>query len=477
MPGSLILIPITPGTVTLVTLNPASTSFNTATDTSVLQTLLNGGGTVWLGPGTFTVTGLTVPSGTVVRGSGRAVTTIKLADNTNQILLSCGTGKTNITVADLTLDGNRANNTSGYALWASSPTRLTVENLSADSVAGVLLTGTPVSCTVRNVTSTGVSNGAGIECDADTVIAGCVVNSMTAPNHIWAGSGCRVANCHVTGTSGSQNGIRAAADNVMIDGNIVDFTGLTGSGACINVAYNANGCRVVNNRTIGSSCGIQIGGAGAGAGVARTCSSNVVANNTVSGANADGILLGIDHTIDTGVDNLVSGNTVFDCNGSVPASGQMGIGIESQLARTTVSGNTCRNCDDHGIALYGDYSSATGNICKGNNQVTTGGGIKVASSFAAVTGNTSIDNGTSSVAADGILVQSEVADITSFQIVGNVCTDTRASASKTQVYGIRMLANNGHTPDKGYIYSNLVAGNKTGTVSTTGTGSLTGSNN
>lgn len=92
----------------------------TTDDTTVLQTLLAaigtaGGGALLLPPGTYILSEpLVVPSNCVFAGAGRNVTTLSLANGSDcSILLNSDTaaGNSGITVTDLTLYGNRANNT------------------------------------------------------------------------------------------------------------------------------------------------------------------------------------------------------------------------------------------------------------------------------------------------------------------------------------------------------------------------------
>lgn len=82
------------------------------------------GDTVLLGPGSFTGinTTLTLKAGCTVRGAGQNATTIKLADAANCALFananpvttaSASITDTNLTISDLTLDGNGANQTRG----------------------------------------------------------------------------------------------------------------------------------------------------------------------------------------------------------------------------------------------------------------------------------------------------------------------------------------------------------------------------
>jgi Ca2+-binding RTX toxin-like protein len=113
-----------------------SDTASAADQTKAIQTQLNavakaGGGTVSLSEGTWTVTGtgkaadgaLRVGSNTTLEGAGAGATTIKLADGSSAVtgIIRTDSGKTlpdgsikttaNVTVQNLTIDGNKANTT------------------------------------------------------------------------------------------------------------------------------------------------------------------------------------------------------------------------------------------------------------------------------------------------------------------------------------------------------------------------------
>jgi hypothetical protein len=93
-------------------------------DTAAIQGAENGGRSmISLAPGIFYVTGLTKNANTVWQGSGRLGTTIKLADNVNAAAVITTAGFNSLTgtgveggpggwgIRDLTVDGNKANQT------------------------------------------------------------------------------------------------------------------------------------------------------------------------------------------------------------------------------------------------------------------------------------------------------------------------------------------------------------------------------
>lgn len=106
----------------------------------------NGGGIAFFPAGTYLVSAsLVVPSGVALVGAGRGITTIKLANASNVPVVTISAA-TDVTIRDLTLDGNRAGQSSaGNLLVATSTTRLAVQDVEVMNAyfQGVAL----VSCT------------------------------------------------------------------------------------------------------------------------------------------------------------------------------------------------------------------------------------------------------------------------------------------------------------------------------------------
>lgn len=83
-------------------------------DTAAIQAAITAatgtGGTVYLPPGTYLCGTINLAANVALQGAGMGATTVKLKNAANANLLD-GSSKANIRVADLTLDGNRANQT------------------------------------------------------------------------------------------------------------------------------------------------------------------------------------------------------------------------------------------------------------------------------------------------------------------------------------------------------------------------------
>ena len=108
-------------------LTPSGGSDTTQIQAAIDAVAAAGGGVVLLGPGTFLASGLVIKGDVTVRGFGVGATILKLADGANVDLvksesfdsLTGGTtrgGPENWAFEGLTLDGNKANNTSGWPL-------------------------------------------------------------------------------------------------------------------------------------------------------------------------------------------------------------------------------------------------------------------------------------------------------------------------------------------------------------------------
>jgi hypothetical protein len=110
-----------------------------ANDGIAIQAAINeasaaGGGIVQLPVGTFALAhaggaiALSLLSNVELRGRGRA-TVLKLLDGANCHIINMVSGSTNMVVRDMTLDGNRANQTAGHGIRGAGVTGLLIENV------------------------------------------------------------------------------------------------------------------------------------------------------------------------------------------------------------------------------------------------------------------------------------------------------------------------------------------------------------
>lgn len=96
------------------------------------------GGTIWLGTGTFDIptAGLQPKSNQTIRGAGMGATILRLAngaDSGGAVHVILVSSKTDVTVRDLTIDGNKANNTStaGSGIRCLLSTRIRLNRIHA----------------------------------------------------------------------------------------------------------------------------------------------------------------------------------------------------------------------------------------------------------------------------------------------------------------------------------------------------------
>lgn len=107
----------------------------TTDDTAAIQAALDSGfAEITMGPGTTVVTGLTHPDGVTLRGAGRGVSIIYLADGSDTHVIASATGASGCGLFDLTIDGNDAGQASpghgfvGDGLTNSAFDRVEVKN-------------------------------------------------------------------------------------------------------------------------------------------------------------------------------------------------------------------------------------------------------------------------------------------------------------------------------------------------------------
>jgi len=84
-------------------------------DYNAIADHVTNGSYVYFPPGTWLISAVvTLHSNLYIKGSGIGVTTIKLKDSSGAVSMFTGTSLSNITIEDVTLDGNKANNASAH---------------------------------------------------------------------------------------------------------------------------------------------------------------------------------------------------------------------------------------------------------------------------------------------------------------------------------------------------------------------------
>jgi parallel beta-helix repeat protein len=433
------------------------------------------GAEVFVKRGTYAPTGtLFPPSNTTVRGEGDA-TIIRLPNGANYNVVEIASDRTDVTIRELKIDGNRSNQTSscngivvygsrnkvifchvvacnGYNIvgWLGGADINFSHNFSEDArdegieFMGVQR-GTISHNFVRNAGKNGIyvwSHTAQGGQSADIVVGGNTVTGSAALSPSYAGirvdDGARdvtvVGNVIGGGGAGAygitiDSSTVSAVNNVTVNGNVVVSTPAVGiySGNATNISISANAVRNAGTRGI----------------YANNTTNIAVNNNSISNSSQRGILLlSCTHAVASG--NLLSGNggTAFDglvvsstvsftiSGNSVDTSGGQGIAVEGQNSKSgTVTSNTCTLNRGCGIYLA-DCNNvvALGNICR-NNQT-----------------------GANSTYA-GILIWRSSGATTNFVLAGNRCYDDQGA--KTQKWGIRILG----AVDNAVLANNLVENN------------------
>ena len=442
--------------------------------TTAIQNAINaadGSGMIKVPPGTYSVTGITLKSGTKIVGSGRHNTKIILANTTNVDVLTTVNDAQNIESSDITVDGNSANNTSGEGISfpynASGAShchiyRATIQNIAKIGIDfGTVSTECTITdCTISSTGADAIYMGEPLDAtisrvkiyDANTG-NNANVGAITLLYH-WTNM--RIENVEIdnSGTGSSTGfGIFAnatqTANNLVITGCIMQNFGSHGIMVYANNAavtnVNIGNCIVSNaGKTDGSGTGVYVVQAGTGT-VNKINISNVL-SDTSAGYGIE--VVGNQFTI--------TGCTVI--NGGDP-------GIHAQGSSFTISGNYSNNPGGgFGITLNAcSKGTVTGNVCEGNGY----GGIGVygaSGDHLNITGNACMNNGVlaggSTWEYAGIAIN-PTAPATYLVVQGNQCTDTQTT--KTQTYGINEANGNYN-----FIANNDVRGNATTNLNITG---------
>jgi polygalacturonase len=312
-------------------------------DTAAIQAAISaanvaGGGEVFVGPGTFMVTGISPSSGVRLRGAGQGLTTIKQIAGTPSALIGASVSALDsVEVCDLTLDGNKANQAS-------------------TSAKGLSFTAFTNSA-IRRVT---------------------VKNTYGLGIQLYTGSGLVVEDCYLTGIGqgtsidGSRAGIIVqTADKITLVNNRLDSindTGLCAVAGCTNVLISGN--------TV-STCFYE--GIGLGAGQTNNC---VVSHNVVRSTGNNGIDTGDARSV------TITGNVIDTCLAGIVEDASA-LSVRTDLALVIV-GNKVSNASNHGIAILGTTNGGH-NVVVSNNAVDGTGwsGIQLSSvGESTVIGNT-----------------------------------------------------------------------------------------
>lgn len=327
------------------------------------------GGLVQVCSGTFTIAEMALASNLTLQGAGIGATIFKLQNSGNSNVLN-GSGKTNITLRDFTIDGNKANQTvAGAGIRVTTCTNVRIERVHSHDckLDGFYISGCTdvavASCisadNTRNGYSLGDANGVSIrvrfrDCTSSGHSASNAIGFSIEPGQFCSVSGCVSVGDYnaITCAGGASD---ASSFNEIVGNTLVDFT---------------------------TAAFINLPGTGGSA-------QNIFANNTLrpGAAATAGIVI-------TGATDItVKGNRIAAFGVS---TGSTGIFADTSLTRFLIEGNHIHQCGNYGIIITG----ATRGVIQGNvirNCSTNSSGVRdgirlVDSTDVAVTGNNVFDD-------------------------------------------------------------------------------------
>lgn len=357
---------------------PAGVSDNVAVNAAIVAANAAGGGVVTLGPGTFDIASAFLPLSNVwIRGSGIGVTILKLhastayANSANVIsaVASTSADLTNFVISDLSIDGNRANQTLGS----------TQDN----AFNGICVRGSGTGFYARNFKIERVS-AYGCGYHGAAMYDGCT--GFTVDDFYGTGNGFRALHVHADDSYGNAD---FSVTKVKSTANGVDTTtGLqTGqlSGIFVGLSNTTRG--TVANCNVWDEPGVAYEVTGNAAGTTIAAEHVTFALNTAYNCGS-GFKLG------GGLKNVsFVANTIRNMNTTSKGAGATGAGIQFSSAGTlgadglSFIGNIITDCSWWGIASdtatdkWKNITFSGANIIKncGTNSAVSAGGVTTAS--------------------------------------------------------------------------------------------------
>lgn len=359
-------------------------------DQDIINTALiaSSGGSVYLAEGTYTVSGsINVPNSTSLSGGGvGTLITVPNAQNGSYSIIAntdTSTG-TRVTVRDLQIDGNKANQTSGsmkgiylYSMGggtgSSARDGAKIMNVTVRSIYGSFAPGIGLSFSSNNTLTNNTVLGNG---STGVDLAYSNYNTLTG-NTI----------------QGNSYGVNVSGGNNTITGNTIQGNGnsgvlMSGSGNVVTGnGFHGNGIYAVylnssTNNTIGSNMITGTGAVSGGVGVRMYSSSgNQVSENRIHDTGMSGSNGGIQ--IDTNsTGNSIIGNNLTDtsCTTTCHAISISGAGsFDNYLADNRHSGTAANpsTINDTGSGtIYANQADSTGNLINKSQ----GGGLTIGAS-------------------------------------------------------------------------------------------------
>jgi parallel beta-helix repeat protein len=405
------------------------------------------GGSVLIKAGTYNTTQiLLIPSSCSVRGEGMGVTTISLGaakgfKNTNYLT----TGDSNISVSDITIDGNGLYDThvEFFGVQNGIIERVHFYNIT------VALPAVTVACGIVGLSGIETRNITVKNCYFDTIsdygvnldplstheVLRDVIITGNHFNEVETGIACQ-RNCNDIDIT---NNVYKYSSATCIGVKACPGADATNPGRNINISNN-----IFESASLDTTFAISIG---------NVTYNAIAANNIVRGFNY-GVYLNFHPNY-----TLVENNNISACN--------IGITDVSEAEHTSVIGNYLYGCGSYGIMFDTPLDIIS------NNTVSNSGlhGIYLTgqSDNVIVSGNNSDHNGTSGPGTySGIYLDG----VTNAVITANHCYDSSSGTAKTQAYGIQTVG----TADFNTIMNNNCRGNSVGTMTLVGTANEIGHN-
>lgn len=492
----------------------ANTTPGTTDMQAAIQKAVNAASVVKFLPTTYLVSvGVEIPANKTIQGAGKYLTVIKLADSsaeTNQA--TAGNGgvfkaftASNITIKDLTVDGNRTNQASLYRahnIYFHKGSHNTVKNVYSKSSSHESITfwgsthGTVEDCHTYDNINSGIStalatdytlgtapdyaaqseyftaignyseNDGNGNAAAKSFATGLSINSRFSTitnNKIYRAGLAGIAIGHITaGSVPNQDASYSTfADNIIIEGGYLsEASGGTGWGAGIIGAYAVNGV-VIDSNVIKDCFGHGIAMILAD----ETMNETVISNNNISGCSRSGVSMAGHHNVS------VTGNSIYGCGigtthgtptATADEAGVVVNGVATLNLHTNIEGNTIRNMQAGGTTPNGIYVARSRHVSILDNKIiddqgaapTMANGIKISSlaAFTNVSRNTLLANYASeSIATSGNTVTLDATAKTITRTTGDWTTSFNTGQSLS-VTGFLTLANNCI-----YVISNVTA--------------------
>jgi len=360
-----------------------------------------GGGILFLPIGVYRISQIRPRSNTIIEGAGKGVTVIKgvgTTDTSSSIIIYAATEAKNITIRNLTIDGDKENRTS-------------LINTAAHSISLPYVVGFEIrNIEVKNSTGASIN----LYSSEEGIVENCTILN-SGSNGILGLRACksiRILNNYID-TTDNQNCIffmyqsGFSASDIIIEGNTVknaaDFGIEVGDHVAEGYAPHQN-IHIRNNYVENpKNNGISF----------RSVSHGTIEGNVISGYGRNGGY-GCDGIFVEGENNLCSdvkiqNNTIVQTNFTGTANGIYVTGMEE----VRVEGNTITGSRGHGIALiassltspttdFPDGRRVVNKIKVTNNQINknTGSGIRVQAYNGKqidIMGNTANDNGSKGI--------------------------------------------------------------------------------